>query len=98
MPCTCGRGPAHGASRPARPAPSAKALTAGRSVHAAWCMPSPQAPALGINHSASARGRRLLVAVLLRRRPEDVPGEVTLRVENLLREVERRLDDLLGLG
>src|SRR5204863_4378111 len=32
------------------PPASALALTAGRSDHAAWCMPSPQAPTLEINH------------------------------------------------
>src|SRR5262249_5981790 len=48
-------------SRPARPSPSATALGAGRSVPAAWCMPSPRAPALGINHLGrrKRRGHRL---------------------------------------
>src|SRR5581483_9366774 len=70
MPCARGWGPAHGTSVPARPSSSATALNAGRSVPAAWCMPSPRAPASGINHLVkgliAAGGRATRLAELTR--------------------------------
>src|SRR5262245_47476125 len=71
MPGACGWGPARGASRPARPPPSATALTVGRSVPTAWCMPSPQAPASGINRLADD----VLVVVHTEPTPVDEPPD-----------------------
>jgi hypothetical protein len=49
---TRGWGPARGALRPPRPAPRPTGLATGRVGHTAWCMPSPRARQLGIDHLA----------------------------------------------
>src|SRR5215208_4221266 len=54
-----GWGPARGASRPPRPAPTQSSLATGRVDHAAWCRPSPRVRRLGTNHLDSVRMARI---------------------------------------